>query len=143
MEQLLPINEVARCLGIRASTIRYYEERGLVEPAAHRGGKRWFHRSDLRRLAIIRFWQSCGLMSLDKVAELLAGPVRGGSSWADTVEAQLRQLSDQIERMSSARDLLEHVRSHHPDIAPDGCPHYEALLQTERPDIPRPPHAEH
>jgi MerR family regulatory protein len=36
---LMPIDEVARRLGLRASAIRYYEERGLVQPASrHSGG---------------------------------------------------------------------------------------------------------
>src|ERR1700722_18584132 len=35
---LVPIEEVARRLGLRASAIRYYEERGLVRPSARRAG---------------------------------------------------------------------------------------------------------
>jgi hypothetical protein len=31
---LVPINEVARQFGLRASAIRHYEERGLLAPAA-------------------------------------------------------------------------------------------------------------
>ena len=41
---LVPIDEVARRLGLRSSAIRYYEERGLVTPAARHAGRRWYGR---------------------------------------------------------------------------------------------------
>jgi DNA-binding transcriptional MerR regulator len=40
--ELVPIDEVARWLGIRASAIRYYEERGLVHPLSRQSGRRWY-----------------------------------------------------------------------------------------------------
>ena len=40
--ELLPIDEVARRLGLRASAIRYYEERGLVQPVSRHAGRRWY-----------------------------------------------------------------------------------------------------
>jgi MerR family copper efflux transcriptional regulator len=99
---LVPIDEVARRFGIRASTIRYYEERGLLDPVSRHSGRRWYGPRELRRLAIIRYWQ-------------------------EFVEDHLRTLQSKIERMEAAREFLEHVASNH-DEAPDGCPHYETLI---------------
>ena len=59
---LVPIDEVARRLGLRASAIRYYQQRGLVQPTSQQAGKRWFSAEQVRRLAIIRFWQESGLI---------------------------------------------------------------------------------
>lgn len=123
---LVPIDEVARRFGIRASTIRYYEERGLLDPVSRHSGRRWYGTHELRRLAIIRYWQESGLMSLDDIGEILAGPEHA-ERWGQVVDEQLRSLSSKIERMEAARDFLEHVASHH-DAAPDGCPHYETLI---------------
>ena len=123
---LVPIDEVARRFGIRASTIRYYEERGLLEPVSRHSGRRWYGDGELRRLAIIRYWQNAGLMSLDDIGEILAGPDRT-DRWQQLIDRQLRSLEERIERMETARSFLEHVASHH-DSAPDGCPHYEALI---------------
>jgi MerR family copper efflux transcriptional regulator len=124
--ELVPIDEVARRLGLRASAIRYYEERGLVEPASRHSGRRWYGPVEIRRLAIIRFWQQSALMSLDEIGEILGGSAttRG---WAQIVEGRLEELRARIQRMESARDFLEHVRSKH-DESPDGCPHFEAHL---------------
>jgi len=30
--------------------------------------------------------------------------------------------------MEATREYLEHVLNHHPDSAPDGCGHFEAML---------------
>jgi DNA-binding transcriptional MerR regulator len=125
-QELVPIEEVARRFGVRASAIRYYEERGLLEPAARLSGRRWYGPVELRRLAVIRYWQSSALMSLDEIGEMLTGAT-GGRGWRAMVEDQLRNLAERIKQMESAREFLAHVASHH-DEAPDGCEHYESLI---------------
>lgn len=126
-EDLEPIDVVARRLGLRASAIRYYEERGLLTPASRHAGRRWYGPTEIRRLAIIQFWQRYGLMSLDEIREILAGPA-AGRRWSQVVTERIDSLRAQIERMEATREYLEHVLSHHPDDAPDGCGHFEAVL---------------
>jgi len=123
---LVPIDEVARRFAIRASTIRYYEERGLLDPVSRHSGRRWYGHAELRRLAVIRYWQQSGSMSLGAIAQILDGP-DGTDNWHKLIDTQLRTLRERIERLEAARGFLEHVASHH-DSAPDGCPHYEALI---------------
>jgi MerR family transcriptional regulator, copper efflux regulator len=124
--ELVPIDEVARRFGIRASAIRYYEERGLLDPASRHSGRRWYGPRELRRLAIIRYWQESALMRLDDIGQILAGP-EGTKRWEELIEEQLRTLQRRTERMEAAREFLKHVASHH-NSAPDGCPHYETLI---------------
>lgn len=81
---------------------------------------------ELRRLAVIRYWQASGLMSLEDIALILVGR-DGGDQWRDLIDRQVRGLTAKIERMEAARSFLEHVASHH-DSALDGCHHYEALI---------------
>jgi MerR family copper efflux transcriptional regulator len=126
-QDLVPIDEVARRLGIRASAIRYYEERGLVEPVARHSGRRWYGPVEIRQLAIIRYWQSSGLMSLEQIADILAGP-EATRGWTQIVEERVQSLRLQMERMAAARAFLEHTLTFHRDSSPDGCPHYEALI---------------
>jgi MerR family copper efflux transcriptional regulator len=136
---LTPIDEVARRLGLRASAIRYYEERGLVTPAARHAGRRWYGAAEIRRLAIIGYWQSSGLMSLEQIADILAGP-EATRGWTQVVEDHIETLREQIARMQAARAFLEHTLVYHRDSSPDGCPHYEALIW-ERPAHSHPPDA--
>ena len=126
---LVPIDEVARSLGLRASAIRYYEERGLVQPASRQAGRRWYGPDEIRRLAIILYWQRYGLMSLEEIGDILAGPT-ATRGWAQIVQERIEALRLQAERMDAARAHLEHVLSHHRDQAspPDGCHHYEEAL---------------
>jgi MerR family transcriptional regulator, copper efflux regulator len=136
-QALVPIDEVARRLGIRASTIRYYEERGLLEPVSRHSGRRWYGQAELRRLAIIRYWQESGLLSLSDIGEILAGS-DGTPGWRRLIDNQVRRLAERIERMEAAKAFMEHVASHHNE-APDGCPHYEALIWGQQPPSEREP----
>ncbi len=124
---LEPIETVARRLGLPASAIRYYEQRGLVAPASRRSGRRWYGPDEIRRLAVIRYWQRCGLMSLDEIGGILAGPA-ATRGWTGIVEERIADLRTQADRLTEAREYLEHVLAHHRDSAPDGCRHFEARL---------------
>jgi MerR family copper efflux transcriptional regulator len=115
---LVPIEEVARQLVLRASAIRYYEERGLVDPVSRHSGRRWYDEAQIRRLASIRFWQECGLMSLSEIAEILSG-ADSARSWSQLVGDRIANLDIQIERMQAAKQFLEHVRSEHPRETPE------------------------
>jgi DNA-binding transcriptional MerR regulator len=125
--ELIPIDEVARRLSIRASAIRYYEERGLIEPVSRHAGRRWYGPNEVRRLAIIQYWQRWGLMSLDEIAGILDGP-GANREWAQIVQDRISAMRLQVERITEAREHLEHVLSHHPDSSPEGCVHFEKLL---------------
>jgi MerR family transcriptional regulator, copper efflux regulator len=130
-DDLVPIDVVARQFGIKASTLRYYEERGMLDPVSRHAGRRWYGAAELRRLAVIRYWQESGLMSLDAIKEILGG-TDGTDGWREVIDQQLATLRQRIARMEAARAFLEHVASHH-DRSPDGCPHYEELIWGRHP----------
>ncbi len=131
---LVAIDQVARRLGLRASAIRYYEERGLVTPASRHAGRRWYSPVEIRRLAIIRFWQQSALMSLEEIGEILEGNATT-RNWSQIVQGRIAELGIQIERMETARAFLEHVASKH-ETSPDGCPHFEAHLWEQVDTLP-------
>ena len=69
--ELLKIGDFARLAGTNLRTLRYYEEIGLLEPAARsQGGFRYYRRTDLNRLNMIRDLQELGL-HLDRIRELM------------------------------------------------------------------------
>jgi MerR family transcriptional regulator, copper efflux regulator len=124
---LVPIDAVARRFGIPASTIRYYEERGLVQPVSRRAGRRWYGQDEIRQLAIIRFWQKSGKMSLDEIGEILGGP-DALAAWQHIIRERIDAITAQIDSMRAARDHLEHILEHHQHSPPDGCQHFEKLI---------------
>jgi len=74
--RLLRINEVAAETGLTARAIRYYEEMGLLEPAARSDGDyRLYDPSDLDRLQFIRSLRDDAGFSLAQIGQLLEDDV--------------------------------------------------------------------
>lgn len=70
--RLRRIQEVAAATGLTARSIRYYEEIGLLRPAARsRGAYRLYDPSDLERLGFIRELRDDAGFSLGEIALLL------------------------------------------------------------------------
>jgi MerR family redox-sensitive transcriptional activator SoxR len=61
----LSIGETAARSGVATSTLRFYESRGLISSHRVGGNHRRYHRSMLRRVAIIRVAQTLGLSLLE------------------------------------------------------------------------------
>ena len=69
---LLRIQEVAAATGLTARAIRYYEEMGLLAPAARSGGAyRLYDPEDLERLRFIRGLRDDAGFSLAEIRQLL------------------------------------------------------------------------
>jgi MerR family transcriptional regulator, copper efflux regulator len=129
-DKLVPIEEVARRFGLAASALRYYERRGLLQPASRHAGRRWYGRAELRRLAVIAFWQQSALMSLDQITVLLDRP-SGAGQWKQIVNERRQALDEQIEQMTLARDYLQHMLGCPRENPSDDCPYFEqAIWQT-------------
>ncbi len=70
--ELLKIGDFARLADTNLRTLRYYEELGLMTPASRsQGGFRYYRRTDLNRLNMIRDLQNLGLQ-LERIRELMA-----------------------------------------------------------------------
>lgn len=76
LTRLLRIQEVAAETGLTTRAIRYYEELGLLEPAARSDGAyRLYDASDLERLRFIRSLRDDAGFSLTQVGQLLEDEV--------------------------------------------------------------------
>jgi MerR family transcriptional regulator, copper efflux regulator len=130
-DDLVPIEEVARRFGLAASALRYYERRGLLKPVSRHAGRRWYGRAELRRLAIIAFWQQSALMSLDQITGLLDGRL-GAGQWKQVVSQRRQALDEQIEHMTVARDYLQHMLTCPREDPSDDCPYFEQAIWQSR-----------
>jgi DNA-binding transcriptional MerR regulator len=71
-DRLLRIQEAAGEVGLTARSVRYYEELGLLRPAARsEGDYRLFDESDLERLRFIKGLRDEAGFSLAEIAQLL------------------------------------------------------------------------
>lgn len=103
----IDINAVARQSGVPASTLRYYEERGLIASIGRRGLKRVFAPGILERLALIALGRQAGF-SLDEIAAMF--DARGMAVIdRDMLRAKADELDLLIRRLSAMRDGLRHA----------------------------------
>lgn len=103
----LDINAVARRSGVPASTLRYYEERGLIASIGRRGLRRVFEPGILERLALIALGRQAGF-SLDEIAAMF--DERGMAVIdRDMLMARADELDALIRRLGAMRDGLRHA----------------------------------
>ena len=122
----MDISEVARRTGVPASTLRYYEKRGLITSLAPQGARRRFAPAVLDQLALIALGQVAGL-SLDDVQSMLSPNGRPNidrqllAAKADELDATIRQLS-------AVRRGLRHAAAC-PARSHAECPTFKKLLK--------------
>ncbi|MER7571479.1 helix-turn-helix domain-containing protein [Streptomyces sp. NPDC126514] len=122
----LDIAEVARRAGLPASTLRYYEEKGLIASTGRRGLRRQYDPGVLERLALIVLGRTAGF-SLDEIARMFAPDGtpeidrRMLAAKADELEARIRELG-------VLRDSLRHAAAC-PAPSHLQCPTFRRLLR--------------
>jgi MerR family redox-sensitive transcriptional activator SoxR len=107
--QPLSIGEVARRTGRRPSSIRYYEQIGLLPAAARVAGRRVYGPDTLRTLAVIETGQRAGL-SLQDIGALLAVSPDDAAAidrLREIAERKLPEITALIERSQLVREWLE------------------------------------
>ena len=94
--RLLRINEVAAELGLTTRSIRYYEEMGLLAPAARSDGDyRLYDPSDIERLRFIKSLRDDAGFSLGQIGQMLedeAARARNRERLAHTTDPAERRL---------------------------------------------------
>ncbi|ALG06477.1 MerR family transcriptional regulator [Kibdelosporangium phytohabitans] len=125
------IGETARKLGVAVSALRYWDERGVVAPAARKSGNRFYGEDELHCLAVAKMLQDTGLLSLEEITTIVRGPV-DGDSWRTAVNARLAAIHAQQQRLATAEAFLNHFLRCPNEDPVAGCPHLrkdtEAML---------------
>jgi DNA-binding transcriptional MerR regulator len=124
--KLMDIAEVARRSGAPASTLRYYEERGLIASVGRRGLRRLFEPAVLERLALIALGRAAGF-SLDEIAAMFAPDGRPRIE-RDTLAAKADELDTTIRRLTAMRDGLRHAAAC-PAPSHMDCPTFRRILR--------------
>ncbi len=122
----LDITEVARRSGVPASTLRFYEEKGLIASIGRRGLRRLFEPGVLERLALIALGRAAGF-SLDEIA-LMFAPDGGLRIDRRMLAARATELDRTIRKLSAMRDSLRHAAAC-PAPSHMECPTFRRLLR--------------
>ncbi|MGW6544472.1 helix-turn-helix domain-containing protein [Streptomyces massasporeus] len=103
----LDIAEVAHRTGVPASTLRFYEEKGLISSTGRRGLRRQYDPAVLERLALIALGRTAGF-SLDEIARMFAPDGRPRID-RDVLSAKADELDRTIRELGVLRDSLRHA----------------------------------
>lgn len=125
--RFLDIGEVAERTGVPPSTLRYYEEIGLISSLGRHGLRRQFDTDVLLRLALVGLGKAAGF-SLTEIAGMF-----GSDGRPDIPRQQLHAKADEIERQMRDLRLLRDALRHVADCpAPSHleCPSFRKLMKS-------------
>ena len=122
----MDITEVARLSGLPASTLRFYEEKGLIASIGRRGLHRVFNSSVLERLALIAVGRAAGF-SLDEIALMFAPDGRPRID-RRMLAAKAEELDRTIRKLTDMRDGLRHAAAC-PARSHMECPTFRRILR--------------
>lgn len=104
---MLDITEVAQRSGLRASALRFYEEKGLIASSGRRGLHRVFDPGVLERLALIALGRAAGF-SLAEIALMFAPDGRPRIN-RQMLAAKAEELDGKIRELTAMRNSLRHA----------------------------------
>jgi DNA-binding transcriptional MerR regulator len=120
------ISDVAQRAGVPASTLRFYEEKGLIASIGRRGLRRQFDPGVLERLALIALGRAAGF-SLDEIARMF-GPDGRPRIDRQLLAAKADELDQMIGRLSVLRHSLRHAAAC-PAPSHMECPTFRRILR--------------
>lgn len=121
----MDISEVAKRTGVPASTLRYYEKRGLIASLAPEGTRRRFAPAVLDQLALVALGQAAGL-SLDEIHSMLS-PTGRPNIDRQLLADKASELDRTIRQLSAVRRGLRHAAAC-PAPSHAECPTFKKLL---------------
>ena len=131
----MDIADVAKRSGVPASTLRFYEEKGLIASLGSPGERRRFAPQILDQLALISLGQSAGF-TLEEIGELLSLSDQRGDDMARVRHTAVDKLTDieqriaELQRMHGALKVLVDACPGHGDVV--HCPILTALTGARR-----------
>jgi DNA-binding transcriptional MerR regulator len=122
--ETMRIGNVAHQTGLTTTTIRYYEDIGLVPPPTRApNGYRDYAPEAVERLRFVRDAQDSGL-SLSEIASILELRSQGESTCEHVIELMERHLEDvdrRIERLQASRELYAGLIARAKRLDPADC----------------------
>ena len=105
--KLPDIAAVSRRSGIPASTLRFYEEKGLIASAGRHGLRRVYEPAIFERLALIALGQASGF-TLEEIGAMFCADGRVKID-RQMLSAKADELDRTIRRLNAMRDGLRHA----------------------------------
>ncbi len=123
------VGEMAKLLGVTASTLRYYDKEGLL-PFVERssGGIRMFRESDIEWLRVIGCMKKAG-MSIKDIRQYIELALKGD----DTIELRLMMFQHQKQVLQQKLEEMQHTM----DMVEYKCWYYETAKAAGTVEVPQ------
>ena len=117
MKQNLRPSDIARLLGISSQAVRYYEQKGLVQPRRDKDTDyRSYTLQDIERLFACRFWMNYGF-SISEVADLFgAAPMSEIPRLLESKKQKFQRQIEDIELTIQKMDMIGRDHQTLPDV---------------------------
>lgn len=129
------IGQAAKASGISAKMIRYYEQTGLIPPAArNESGYRDYSESDMHMLRFIRRGRDLGfpVAQIDELLSLWRDNTRQSSEVKRIAAAHMNELHEKIASLQQMANTLETLVE---CCAGDNRPDCPILAELENPQV--------
>lgn len=122
----MDIGEVSARSGLASSTLRYYEEQGLIAPIGRHGLRRQYDGNILERLALITLGRAAGF-SLREIKTVFS-PAGNIEIDREMLDAKADELDTLIGQLKGMRDGLRHAAKC-PEERHMDCPSFRRILK--------------
>ncbi len=129
---LIDIGALSKQAAMPASTLRYYEEVGLIQSASRSGLRRQYSEDTLVQLALISLGKAAGF-SLQEIKGMF-DKERHPQLPRPTLHQRADELDSQIRRMATLSKLLRHV-AECPAPSHMACTRFRKLLRVASPTV--------
>ncbi|EPG7576685.1 MULTISPECIES: helix-turn-helix domain-containing protein [Providencia] len=127
MHDELDVSQVSQLSGLAASTLRYYEEKGLIKPIGRKGLKRVYQGKDvITRLSLIALGQEAKF-TLDEIAIMLNhkdGPNIERASLLEKAE----EIEQTIQGLLALKKGILHI-ANCPEENHFLCPNFQKIME--------------
>jgi len=104
--EFMDIGKVSTVSRLPTSTLRFYEEKGLIESIGRHGLRRYYSPDVIDKLALISLGRNVGL-SLDEIGEMLLP--QGFQVDRDLLLSKADELDKKMAKMTAVRNGLRHA----------------------------------
>ena len=124
-DDLLTIGELARRTGLATSTLRYWEEFGVLSTPVRIAGQRRYPESAVRLVGVVLLLRDAGFSLAEQKALTASRAV--SVDWQRLAQQKLAELDDQIAKAQATREAIDHAL-HCPHADVFECPTFASLV---------------
>jgi DNA-binding transcriptional MerR regulator len=128
---MLTIGQLSEMTGVPASTIRFWERKGLLPVADRRGGQRRYTDAAVTEIATLLLCQEAGF-TLAEIREIEGELATRTDTWRTFIRAKIADLDRDQARLAHAKTLLEHALECHHEVLSE-CPDFLAVVASRLP----------